>query len=53
MKGSIDGWGSGAIGMTIFSGSLPATRAALDGFAPLFLTGARATLAALLASLCL
>ncbi len=53
MKGSIDGCGSGAIGMTIFSGSLPATRAALDGFAPLFLTGARATLAALLASLCL
>ncbi|MGY3448693.1 DMT family transporter [Bradyrhizobium sp. USDA 4353] len=53
MKGSIDGWGSGAIGMTIFSGSLPATRAALDGFAPLFLTGARATLAALLAALCL
>ncbi|CCD85548.1 Conserved hypothetical protein; putative membrane transport protein [Bradyrhizobium sp. ORS 285] len=53
MKGSIDGWGSGAIGMTIFSGSLPATRAALDGFTPFFLTGARATLAALLAALCL
>ncbi|MGJ4890938.1 DMT family transporter [Bradyrhizobium sp. HKCCYLRH3099] len=53
MKGSIEGWGSGAIGMTIFSGSLPATRAALEGFAPLFLTGARATLAALLAAACL
>jgi drug/metabolite transporter (DMT)-like permease len=53
MKGSVEGWGSGAIGMTIFSGSLPATRAALEGFAPLFLTGARATLAALLAALCL
>ncbi|CCD97563.1 DMT family transporter [Bradyrhizobium sp. STM 3809] len=53
MKGSIDGWGSGAIGMTIFSGSLPATRAALEGFAPLFLTSARATLAAGLAALCL
>ncbi|CCD92508.1 conserved membrane hypothetical protein [Bradyrhizobium sp. ORS 375] len=53
MKGSIEGWGSGAIGMTIFSGSLPATRAALDGFAPLFLTGARASLAAGLAALCL
>ncbi|WP_257167805.1 DMT family transporter [Bradyrhizobium sp. SRS-191] len=53
MKGSIEGWGSGAIGMTIFSGSLPATRAALDGFTPFFLTGARATLAALLAALCL
>ncbi|MGY4305423.1 drug/metabolite transporter (DMT)-like permease [Bradyrhizobium sp. USDA 4369] len=53
MKGSIEGWGSGAVGMTIFSGSLPATRAALDGFAPLFLTGARAALAAGLAALCL
>ncbi|CAL74637.1 Conserved hypothetical protein; putative inner membrane transport protein [Bradyrhizobium sp. ORS 278] len=53
MKASIDGWGSGAIGMTIFSGSLPATRAALEGFAPLFLTGARATLAAGIAALCL
>ncbi|GLH80782.1 transporter [Bradyrhizobium sp. SSBR45G] len=53
MRGSIAGWGSGAVGMTIFSGSLPATRAALGGFAPLFLTGARATLAAMLAALCL
>ncbi|BAM92897.1 inner membrane transport protein [Bradyrhizobium oligotrophicum S58] len=53
MKGSVEGWGSGALGMTIFSGSLPATRAALEGFAPLFLTGARATLAAVLAALCL
>lgn len=53
MKGSLEGWGSGAVGMTIFSGSLPATRAALEGFAPLFLTGARATLAAVLAALCL
>ncbi|XUM23977.1 DMT family transporter [Bradyrhizobium oligotrophicum S58] len=53
MKGSVEGWGSGIVGMTIFSGSLPATRAALEGFAPLFLTGARATLAAVLAALCL
>ena len=53
MKGSVEGWGSGVVGMTIFSGSLPATRAALEGFAPLFLTGARATLAAVLAALCL
>ncbi|UFZ02523.1 DMT family transporter [Bradyrhizobium ontarionense] len=53
MKGSIEGWGSGVVGMTIFSGSLPATRAALEGFPPLFLTGARATLAAALAALCL
>ncbi|MGJ4908150.1 DMT family transporter [Bradyrhizobium sp. HKCCYLS2033] len=53
MKGSIEGWGNGIVGMTIFSGSLPATRAALEGFSPLFLTGARATLAAVLAALCL
>jgi len=53
MKRPVEGWGSGAMGMTIFSGSLPATRVALEGFAPLFLTGARATLAAGLAGLCL
>ncbi|MGJ5130872.1 DMT family transporter [Bradyrhizobium oligotrophicum] len=53
MKGSIEGWGNGIIGMAIFSGSLPATRVALEGFSPLFLTGARATLAALLGALCL
>jgi drug/metabolite transporter (DMT)-like permease len=32
----------------IFSGSLPATRIAVGGFAPLFLTGARAVIAGLL-----
>jgi drug/metabolite transporter (DMT)-like permease len=35
----------GFIGMAIFSGSLPATRAAVAGFEPVFLTAARALLA--------
>jgi drug/metabolite transporter (DMT)-like permease len=47
-KGSIDGWGSGLLGVIIFSGSLPATRVAVAGFSPLFLTSARAAIAALL-----
>lgn len=34
--------------MLIFSGSLPATKAAVLGFEPLFLTAARATIAGLL-----
>lgn len=42
------GWGSGLLGVIIFSGSLPATRVAVDGFTPLFLTSARAVIAALL-----
>lgn len=42
------GWGSGLLGVLIFSGSLPATRVAVAGFSPLFLTGARAVIAALL-----
>lgn len=42
------GWGSGLIGVVIFSGSLPATRIAVSGFDPLFLTSARAVIAALL-----
>ncbi|TXM87404.1 EamA/RhaT family transporter, partial [Methylobacterium sp. WL116] len=36
------GWGSGLLGILIFSASLPATRVAVAGFAPLFLTAARA-----------
>ena len=44
------GWGSGLLGVAIFSGSLPATRVALVGFTPLFLTAARATIAAALAA---
>lgn len=50
MKASIDGWGSGLAGVIIFSGSLPATRVAVAGFSPLFLTSARAIIAALLAA---
>lgn len=42
------GWGSGLLGVVIFSGSLPATRVAVAGFSPLFLTSARAVIAALL-----
>ncbi|MBP2232433.1 drug/metabolite transporter (DMT)-like permease [Azospirillum agricola] len=44
----MDGWGSGLLGVVIFSGSLPATRIAVGDFPPLFLTSARALIAALL-----
>ncbi len=44
------GWGSGLLGVLIFSGSLPATRVAVSGFDPLFLTSARAVIAAFLGS---
>ncbi|KQT83177.1 DMT family transporter [Aurantimonas sp. Leaf443] len=44
------GWASGFAGVVIFSGSLPATRVAVGGFSPLFLTSARAVIAALLAA---
>ncbi len=47
------GWGSGLLGVLIFSASLPATRVAVGGFSPLFLTSARAVIAALLGSLLL
>ena len=43
------GWWSGFIGVVIFSGSLPATRMAVTGFDPAFLTLARASIAGLLA----
>ncbi|GEK66668.1 DMT family transporter (plasmid) [Paracoccus denitrificans] len=45
------GWGSGLIGVIIFSGSLPATRVAVADFTPIFLTSARALLAALLGAI--
>lgn len=48
MQRTADGWGSGLIGVIIFSGSLPATRIAVGGFEPLFLTSARAVIAAML-----
>jgi drug/metabolite transporter (DMT)-like permease len=50
VRPSVDGWGSGLLGVIIFSGSLPATRVAVAGFSPLFLTCARAVIAALLAA---
>ncbi|WP_027134440.1 DMT family transporter [Geminicoccus roseus] len=53
MGRTTDGWGSGLLGVVIFSGSLPATRVAVGGFEPLFLTSARAVIAALLAVLLL
>lgn len=48
MQSAHKGWGSGLIGVIIFSGSLPATRVAVEGFSPLFLTSARAVIAAAL-----
>jgi len=48
MESKTDGWGSGLLGVLIFSGSLPATRVAVEGFNPIFLTSARAAIAALL-----
>lgn len=46
-------WINGLVGVLIFSGSLPATRLALQGFEPLFLTFARASIAGLAGVLCL
>lgn len=43
-----NGWINGFIGMVIFAGSLPATRAAVADLDPIFLTCARATIAGLL-----
>ncbi len=43
------GWMNGLVGVAIFSGSLPATRVAVAGFDPVFLTAARAAIAGLLA----
>ncbi|MFV0473821.1 MAG: DMT family transporter [Pikeienuella sp.] len=48
LRSSAEGWGSGLLGVVIFSGSLPATRVAVADFSPLFLTSARAVIAALL-----
>ncbi|RAI02174.1 EamA family transporter [Acuticoccus sediminis] len=53
MSTATAGWGSGFLGMLIFSGSLPATRVAVADFSPLFLTSIRAVIAALLGALCL
>ncbi|WP_406721126.1 DMT family transporter [Thioclava litoralis] len=53
LRGWNKGWGSGCLGMLIFSGSLPATRLAVADFSPLFLTAIRALIAAALALVCL
>ena len=50
MQRTADGWGSGLVGVIIFSGSLPATRIAVGGFSPMFLTSVRAVIAAALAA---
>ncbi|MGE0715999.1 MAG: EamA/RhaT family transporter, partial [Alphaproteobacteria bacterium] len=46
MDRTTEAWGCGLLGVIIFSGSLPATRVAIGGFTPLFLTSARAAIAA-------
>jgi drug/metabolite transporter (DMT)-like permease len=48
MQRATEAWGNGLLGVVIFSGSLPATRVAVEGFTPLFLTSARAVIATLL-----
>jgi drug/metabolite transporter (DMT)-like permease len=56
MRGMNDkrkGWWLGLAGMLIFSGSLPATRVAVQGFSPLCLTAVRACTAAALGALAL
>ena len=53
MKKITQGWISGFIGVVIFAGSLPATRLAVMGFDPIFLTAARATIAAILGGIVL
>ena len=49
MNTTTRGWINGMVGVAIFSGSLPATRLAVLGLDPLFVTAARAALAGLLA----
>ncbi|WP_337267335.1 DMT family transporter [Oryzifoliimicrobium ureilyticus] len=53
MDKGASGWLNGFIGVAIFSGSLPATRLAVAGFDPIFLTAARGVIAGLLASVLL
>ena len=48
MEKTASAWINGFIGVAIFAGSLPATRASVADFDPIFLTGARAVIAALL-----
>jgi drug/metabolite transporter (DMT)-like permease len=53
MQSAGSGWGNGLLGVIIFSGSLPATRVAIGGFSALFLTSARAIIAALIGAVVL
>ena len=53
MDRTASGWINGLVGVVIFSGSLPATRVAVQGFEPVFLTSARAVIAALVGALLL
>ncbi|WP_184448085.1 DMT family transporter [Xanthomonas sp. 3498] len=48
MEKTTGGWINGCIGVMIFAGSLPATRVAVADFSPVFLTCARASIAAVL-----
>lgn len=48
MQTSTNGWLNGLAGVVIFAGSLPATRIAVTDFTPVFLTSARASIAAML-----
>lgn len=48
MERSTSGWINGLIGVVIFSGSLPATRVAVQSLDPVFLTVARASIAGFL-----
>lgn len=48
MDRSTRGWINGLVGVLIFSGSLPATKVAVQGFDPVFLTVARAGIAGVL-----
>src|ERR1700745_2756227 len=49
MQKTTDGWLSGLLGVLVFSGSLPATRLAVQGMDPVFVTFVRATIAGVLA----
>lgn len=53
INSSSKGWLYGIAGVIIFAGSLPATRIAVMGFTPEFLTAARAAIAGVLAIFCI
>lgn len=49
VPGAVSGWVNGLLGVIIFSGSLPATRIAVQDMSPLFLTFMRASIAGVMA----